>query len=222
MQLRDIFGATILLTTHLMEEADALCQRVAIMHHGTLRVVGVPSELKASLERADATLEDVFMHYAGDTLETGGGYRKIAHERRTAQTSWIVRFILWIWDWGFGIGEFRNPSIGGFRETSRPSAPRDDSDSPLYQFISFFQKTLALTEMEIRKLWHDPTELVSRAVQPGPLAAGLRASLRPHARHGHAALQGFSRAGYSRAERALHRHFLRHRHYLGARFRHRP
>lgn len=85
VQLRDVFGATILLTTHLMEEADELCQRVAIMHQGTIRVVGIPSELKASLGRADATLEDVFMHYAGDTLETGGGYREVSHQRRTAR-----------------------------------------------------------------------------------------------------------------------------------------
>ena len=40
---------TVLLTTHYMEEADALCDRVALMHHGRLRAVGAPDELKAAL-----------------------------------------------------------------------------------------------------------------------------------------------------------------------------
>jgi ABC-2 type transport system ATP-binding protein len=36
------FGMTVLLTTHYMEEADALCDRVALMHHGRLQAVGTP------------------------------------------------------------------------------------------------------------------------------------------------------------------------------------
>jgi ABC-2 type transport system ATP-binding protein len=84
-QLRDQFGATILITTHFMEEADALCQRVAIMHRGSVRVVGSPEELKASLNDPDATLDDVFMHYAGDALETEGGYREVSRQRRTVR-----------------------------------------------------------------------------------------------------------------------------------------
>ena len=46
------FGMTVLLTTHYMEEADALCDRVALMHHGRLRAVGTPTELKADRCRA--------------------------------------------------------------------------------------------------------------------------------------------------------------------------
>lgn len=39
-------GQTILLTTHYMEEADQLCDRVAIMDHGTVLALGTPAELK--------------------------------------------------------------------------------------------------------------------------------------------------------------------------------
>ena len=39
-------GLTILLTTHYMEEADALCQRIAILDHGKLLALGAPAELK--------------------------------------------------------------------------------------------------------------------------------------------------------------------------------
>ncbi len=42
-------GKTILLTTHYMEEADALCQRLAIVDHGHMIALGTPAELKASI-----------------------------------------------------------------------------------------------------------------------------------------------------------------------------
>ncbi|WP_328349782.1 ATP-binding cassette domain-containing protein [Mycobacterium sp. NBC_00419] len=61
------FGMTVLLTTHYMEEADVLCDRVALMHHGRLQAVGTPAELKTRVG-ADASLEDVFRHFAGSGL----------------------------------------------------------------------------------------------------------------------------------------------------------
>jgi ABC-2 type transport system ATP-binding protein len=72
-QLRTDYGTTIVLTTHLMDEADNLCSRVAIMHLGKVAVIGSPTELKASLNGNGKTLDDVFVHYAGDALESGGG-----------------------------------------------------------------------------------------------------------------------------------------------------
>ena len=42
-------GKTILLTTHNMEEADALCRRLAIVDHGRIIALGTPRELKASV-----------------------------------------------------------------------------------------------------------------------------------------------------------------------------
>ncbi len=42
-------GKTILLTTHNMEEADALCQRLAIVDHGRRIALGTPAELKATI-----------------------------------------------------------------------------------------------------------------------------------------------------------------------------
>lgn len=43
------FGVTILLTTHYMEEAEALCRRIAIIDLGKIIAVGTPDELKASV-----------------------------------------------------------------------------------------------------------------------------------------------------------------------------
>jgi ABC-2 type transport system ATP-binding protein len=42
-------GVTVLLTTHYMEEADSLCDRVAIVDHGKVLVLGPPAELRRSL-----------------------------------------------------------------------------------------------------------------------------------------------------------------------------
>jgi ABC-2 type transport system ATP-binding protein len=81
------FGMTVLLTTHYMAEADALCDRVALMHHGKLQAVGSPAELKQTVSD-EATLEDVFRHYAGSDLGEDGsqtGFRAIRNTRRTAR-----------------------------------------------------------------------------------------------------------------------------------------
>jgi ABC-2 type transport system ATP-binding protein len=83
--MRATYGMTVLATTHYMEEADALCDRVALMHRGRLRAVGTPAELKRALG-PQATLEDVFRHHAGAGLQPsdGGSFRDVKRNRRTA------------------------------------------------------------------------------------------------------------------------------------------
>jgi ABC-2 type transport system ATP-binding protein len=85
LQLRDDYGTTILLTTHLMEEADRLCNRVAIMHLSKVVAMGTPTELKGSIGGDGATLDDVFIHYTGNILESGGSFRETNRTRRTAR-----------------------------------------------------------------------------------------------------------------------------------------
>src|SRR6202012_4641284 len=81
------FGMTVLLTTHYMEEADALCDRIALMHHGVLQAVGTPAKLKLTVSPG-ATLEDVFRHYAASDLseqtESSGSFREIRSSRKVA------------------------------------------------------------------------------------------------------------------------------------------
>ena len=61
---------TVLLTTHYMDEADKLCDRIAIVDHGKLVALDTPAGLKASIPDATerTTLDDVFVHYAGRDL----------------------------------------------------------------------------------------------------------------------------------------------------------
>ncbi len=70
-------GKTIVLTTHYMEEAEELCDRVAIMDHGKIIALDSPQELVRQLlasgftkERVErlANLEDVFLHLTGHLL----------------------------------------------------------------------------------------------------------------------------------------------------------
>jgi ABC-2 type transport system ATP-binding protein len=68
-----------------MEEADALCDEIAIMHRGTVAIAGSPAMLKASLNQPDATLDDVFVRYAGTSLESEGTFRDVSRTRRTAR-----------------------------------------------------------------------------------------------------------------------------------------
>jgi ABC-2 type transport system ATP-binding protein len=48
-RLRNEYGMTIFLTTHYMEEADSLCDTVAIIDHGQIKVMDSPRNLRASL-----------------------------------------------------------------------------------------------------------------------------------------------------------------------------
>jgi ABC-2 type transport system ATP-binding protein len=71
-ELRDEWGATILLTTHDMTEADVLCDRVAIMDKGNVVAMDTPAELKTLVPNEngnETTLEDVFMELTGRTLK---------------------------------------------------------------------------------------------------------------------------------------------------------
>jgi ABC-2 type transport system ATP-binding protein len=82
--LRREFQATILMTTHDMQEADSLCETVAFMHHGRIATIGSPAALKSALG-PHASLGDVFIHQTGAEISEGGDLRDVARTRRTSQ-----------------------------------------------------------------------------------------------------------------------------------------
>ena len=82
--LRRDYGMTILLTTHDMEEADVLCDTLAILLQGVIGVTGSPQELKSSVG-SHATLDDVFVEFSGGTIQESGSYREVRQARTTLQ-----------------------------------------------------------------------------------------------------------------------------------------
>jgi ABC-2 type transport system ATP-binding protein len=79
---------TVLLTTHYMDEADRLCDRIAIVDHGALVALDSPQALKASIPGRspdDTTLDDVFVHY------TGRGLRDALQQPSAADSPFVLR-----------------------------------------------------------------------------------------------------------------------------------
>lgn len=67
-ELREVHDATILITTHDMDEAEALCDRVAIIDQGKVVALGTVDELKQAVQErmeriTPVTMNEVFMHY---------------------------------------------------------------------------------------------------------------------------------------------------------------
>jgi ABC-2 type transport system ATP-binding protein len=82
--LRAEHGTTVLVTTHLMEEAERHCDRVAIMDAGRVVDLGTPAEL---LDRHSVrSMEDVFRAVTGRGLAQGEGrYSDVRTQRRVAR-----------------------------------------------------------------------------------------------------------------------------------------
>ena len=59
-------GKTILLTTHYIDEAELLCEKVGILNNGKLIAEDTVSNLKSSVDKSK--LEDVFLELTGRTL----------------------------------------------------------------------------------------------------------------------------------------------------------
>ncbi|MFZ1075570.1 MAG: ATP-binding cassette domain-containing protein [Minisyncoccia bacterium] len=81
-ELREKFGTTIFFSTHDMEEADEVSDRVVVMNKGKIAAMGKAEELKAKTGKPGATLEDAFIFFTGNELQQTGNFKEI---RRTRQ-----------------------------------------------------------------------------------------------------------------------------------------
>jgi ABC-2 type transport system ATP-binding protein len=70
--LKDLFreythrGHTIMMSTHTLEVAETMCDRIAIMHGGRIRACGTMDELRADAVAGAEGLEDIFLRLTGD------------------------------------------------------------------------------------------------------------------------------------------------------------
>jgi len=83
-ELRADAGTTVLVTTHLMEEAERHCERLAIVDRGAIVAEGTPAALRE--EHAADSLEQVFTTVTGRPIdEEEGRLRDVRSQRRTAR-----------------------------------------------------------------------------------------------------------------------------------------
>ncbi|HSX09155.1 MAG TPA: ATP-binding cassette domain-containing protein [Candidatus Saccharimonadales bacterium] len=86
LELRTQFGTTIFFSTHYMEEAEEVADRVAIMQKGNVAAIGTVEELTKQTKKKHATLEDAFIYFTGAAIQESGNIRDIkqlrANERR--------------------------------------------------------------------------------------------------------------------------------------------
>jgi ABC-2 type transport system ATP-binding protein len=83
LDLQRNYRMTILLTTHDMEEADYLCDEIAVLHAGRLAARGTAAELKARVAE-HASMDDVFAHFSG-LAEQGTRLQDTAAARAVAR-----------------------------------------------------------------------------------------------------------------------------------------
>jgi len=73
--LKDIFrafvdrGGTVLMSTHTMEVAEAMCDRVAIIQEGEIVASGSMADLRNQTAAGDASLEELFLKVTGGAVE---------------------------------------------------------------------------------------------------------------------------------------------------------
>jgi ABC-2 type transport system ATP-binding protein len=86
-------GKTVLLTTHYMFEADALCDRIAVISKGKIVAEGTPADLKHGV--ADGTVVEVEVYGVGDEIVERvrglGGVKAVAVEEREQAQVLVVQ-----------------------------------------------------------------------------------------------------------------------------------
>ena len=79
-EIREAHDTTVLLTTHDMEEADRLCDRIAIIDDGSFVALDTPNALKAMVQSQNGdktTMEDVFIALTGHTFEDAEAEKEV-------------------------------------------------------------------------------------------------------------------------------------------------
>jgi ABC-2 type transport system ATP-binding protein len=86
-QLRKEYGTTLLMTTHYMEEAEELCDRIAVMDKGRIVAIGTLKELRKEARMPRATMDELFVHFVGSSHsdEQEGGLANVKRSRNIAK-----------------------------------------------------------------------------------------------------------------------------------------
>ena len=144
------FGMTVLLTTHYMQEADALCDRVALMHRGQLQAVGSPAELKRMVRLRHMSPPARLRQRRS---RTSSGTTRARISARTRSRLGCVQ--------SGTAGRRRDVSVEHKVAVEIVRAPRG-----WRRMRGMAMRVGAFAVVELQKLRHDHTELFTRMVQP--------------------------------------------------------
>jgi ABC-2 type transport system ATP-binding protein len=78
-------GTTIFFSTHNMEEADEVSDRIAIINAGKIAIIGTPTDIKSKTGKPEANLEDAFIFFTGNKIQDTGNFRETRQARKIAQ-----------------------------------------------------------------------------------------------------------------------------------------
>ncbi len=84
-QLRERYGTTIFMTTHYMDEAQALCSRFGVLRAGRLVACGTLADLQAASGVAGASLDALFARFTGETAEAADAFHETAGTRHATR-----------------------------------------------------------------------------------------------------------------------------------------
>ena len=87
-RLKEEYNMTVLMTTHYMEEADSLCDRIAIIDYGKIVITGTPQELKNSI---GSDIMEVIIKEGDDVTRILKGIDYVKEVRRRNDGSYMVR-----------------------------------------------------------------------------------------------------------------------------------
>lgn len=85
-------GITILLTTHYIEEADILCDRLAIINHGKIIAAGSPQDLKSTIG-GDMVVVEFFRAFDFSAIKNVAGVKTIRQEEERGSEKTLKLFI---------------------------------------------------------------------------------------------------------------------------------
>ena len=84
--LQKEYGMTLFLTTHYMDEAQELCDRIAIMNKGAIEVIGTLAQLRKKAKLPRAGMDELFVKFVGKVeTEEQGDLSDVKRIRRTAR-----------------------------------------------------------------------------------------------------------------------------------------
>ena len=85
-ELQKEYGMTMFLTTHYMDEAQELCDRIAIMNKGSIGVIGTLAQLRKKAKMPRANMDELFVKFVGKMEpEEQGDLSDVKRVRRTAR-----------------------------------------------------------------------------------------------------------------------------------------